>query len=103
MLFGKLGECIGGHGLWFRVAANANNVTESQALVEVLHYVEEVGALGEPLMVLGDSELTINFMNRKCTPGKLELVAWVKEAMNKLHWWWHTGQPKVRFCHLDRA
>ena len=84
MLFNKLGECIGGRGLWFGAAANTNNVAESQALVEVLHYVEEVGALGEPLVVLGDSELTINFMNRKCTPGKRELVMRVTEAMDKL-------------------
>ena len=55
MLFDKLGECIGGRGLWFRAVANTNNVTEAQALVEILHYVEEVGALGEPLVVLGDS------------------------------------------------
>ena len=53
-------------------------------MVEVLHYVQEVGALGEPLVVLGDSELTINFMNHKCTPGKWELVMRVKEAMDKL-------------------
>ena len=61
VLFDKLGECIGGRGLWFGAAANANNVAEAQELVE---------ALGEPLVVLGDSELTINFMNRKCTSGK---------------------------------
>ena len=53
-------------------------------MVEALHYVEEVGALGEPLVVLGDSELTINFMNRKCTPGKRELVTRGKEATDKL-------------------
>ena len=48
-------------------------------MVEALHYVEEVGVLGEPLVVMGDSELTINFMNCKCTPGMR-----VKEAMEKL-------------------
>ena len=84
VLFDKLRECIGGRGLWFGAAANTNNVAEAQALVEALRYVEEMGALGEPLVVLGDSELTINFMNRKCTPGKRELVTWVREATEKL-------------------
>ena len=84
MLFDKLGECIGGRGLWFGAAVNINNVAEAQALVEALRYVEEVRALGELLVVLGDSELTINFMNHKCTPGKWELVTQVKEAMEKL-------------------
>ena len=49
--------------------------------MEALHYVEEIGALGEPLVVLGDNELTINFTNRKFIPGKRELVTRVKEAM----------------------
>ena len=84
MLFDKLGERIGGRGLWFGAAVNTNNVAEAQVLVEALCYVEEVGVLGEPVVVLGDSELTINFMNRKCTPGKRELVTRVKEAMDKL-------------------
>ena len=53
-------------------------------LVEALSYVEEVGVLEEPLVVLGDSELIINFMNRKCIPGKGELVMLSKESMEKL-------------------
>ena len=84
VLFDKLGECIGGRRLWFKAVANTNNVAEALALVEALHYVEEVGALGEPWGVLGDGELTINFVNRKCTPRKWELVTRVKEAMDKL-------------------
>ena len=101
MLYDKLRECIGGRGLWFGAAANTNNVAEAQALVEVLHYIEEVGALAEPLVVLGDSELTINFLNRKCTPGKQELVTRVREATEKLQEWRWAGQPKVQFCHID--
>ena len=46
MLFDKLGECLGGRGLWFGAAASTNNVAEAQVLVEALHYVEEVGVLG---------------------------------------------------------
>ena len=84
VLFDKLWEYIGGRGLWFGAAANMNNVAKAQVLVEALRYVEDMGVLGEPLVMLGDSELTINFMNRKCTPGKRELVTRVKEAMEKL-------------------
>ena len=103
MLFDKLGECFGGRGLWFGAAANKNNVAEAQTLVEALHCIKKVGVLGEPLVVLGDSELTINFMNRKCTPRKWQLVMRVKEAMDNLHKWQCAGQPKVRFCHVDRT
>lgn len=73
MLFDESGECLGGRGLWYGSSAPTNNIAEAQSLVEAMEYVEEVGWTA-PLVILGDSQLIVNFVLRKYKPALRELV-----------------------------
>ena len=72
------GRCEGGYARHYGTAAPTSNVAEAGALVDGLHWVLETRqahiANGRPVVVRGDSQLTISFMLRRAQPAKRELV-----------------------------
>ena len=74
LLFHPSGRCIGGQGKWYGSSAPTNNVAEASAVADGLDYVSSLHLPVSRLMVIGDSDLVINFMLRRYKPGKRELV-----------------------------
>ena len=69
-------------------------------LLDGLRFLEH-HACGQTVLVLGDSEMSINFMLQKYIPSLQELVLRVQEAQDILRRWRTTGGPKVTFRHVD--
>ena len=60
------------HALWFGSAKPTVNSSEMAALVWGLELLAKHTAVGQ-ILVLGDSQLTIDFCTRRAAPGKPDL------------------------------
>ena len=80
VLFDMDGECVGGIGRWYGKQAPTQNIAEAQAMVDGLAYVGARNMGRTKILVLGDSELVINFMLRKYKPAMQELVLRVQKT-----------------------
>ena len=71
------GVPVAAHALWFGSAKPTVNCAEMAALVWGLELLVERGATGK-VLVLGDSQLTIDFCTRRASPGVPDLYKGLK-------------------------
>ena len=69
-----------GLGKWYGLDAPTQNIAAAQAMLDGLAYIWQRQLQGEHVLVLGDSELVINFLTRAHKPKLWELVARVQTA-----------------------
>ena len=76
-------------GWFWGKEAQPNNVAEAYTLTRALKVVKAAGWIPHrgTLLVRGDSNLVIAFMNKAAKPGKRELVVSVKEARETTMGW----------------
>ena len=83
ILFAPDRLCLGGQGRWYGNKTPTVNVAEARASVEAIEYWKALKFHPCPLLLRGDSQITINFLTRHYNPGKCKLVV----AVDKHHKW----------------
>ena len=85
-----------GVGKWYGLDAPTQNIAEAQAMLDGLAYIRQRQLQGEHVLVLGDSELVINFLTRAYKPKLRELVVRVQVAHE-----WQRGWRRAGGMHLE--
>ena len=78
--FAPDGELLGGKALYYGQKASSNNEAEAEALLSALKWVEEAAWNASEVVVMGDSLLIVQFINRVYNPRVNSLVQRVAEA-----------------------
>ena len=92
------GYVAAAHALWFANAKPTVNCAEMAALVWGMELLIGKKASGR-VLVLGDSELTLNFCTRKALPSKPELFRGLKHVTAL----WKKVSGPVVFLHVRRG
>ena len=86
-----------GLGKWYGLDAPTQNIAEAQAMLDGLAYIRQRQLQGEHVLVLGDSELVINFLTRAYKPKLRELVVRVQTPHEWQREWRRAGGPHLEF------
>ncbi len=92
ILCGPDGRCHAGGGWYYGREGPTNNVAEAQTMARAVALVKEGGWVEHrgKLLVRGDADLIIKFLNKSARPGKRELVVMVKRTQEALRGWGRT-------------
>lgn len=82
VVYDGVGECITAQARYYGEGLPTNNKAEAKALEELMDWLDNNPAQwqgGSAVVVYGDSQLIINFCNRKARPSVAELYTAVQE------------------------
>ena len=81
MCFDKNGDLAFGQGAWFGEQCPTNNISEMEALLMFMQSLVEHSVPGQAdtALVIGDSQLIVDFANRVGRPSKAKLFLGVQK------------------------